>query len=155
MIALAAGCAVSALVGCSVLPNSGLADPTESAPHTTAPAVPEETPELHPDGTAKENLPFFTATLQAYAESDGAIEGVPLVDALTEAGFAKKRMQVSFDRSKTDLVADNIFVSVRFGDECLIGQVLTGDRSVYTELAAGVGPKQKLCLIGNTRPIDW
>jgi len=143
------------LSGCSLLgDSSGTPDPVRSSDPAASPQ-PTEKPVLHPDGSAEENHPFFAATLRDYAAGDGPIEGRPLVDAIAEAGFAKKAMQVSFDRTKTNLVADNIFVSVRIGKECLIGQVLTGDRQVFTEVAPAVGAGAKLCLIGETRPIDW
>ena len=64
-------------------------------------------------------------------------------------------MQVSFDRTKTDLVADSIFVSVRIGAECLLGQVTTGTREVSAVTEPAIGPNRDICLIGNTRAIDW
>lgn len=143
------------LSGCGLLGDlSGTQDPERPSDPAVAPP-PAEKPVLHPDGTAEQNRAFFAETLRAYALGDAPVEGRPLVDALAGAGFAKSAMQVSFDRTKTGLVADNIFVSVRFGTDCLIGQVLTGDRKIYTEVAPAVGPGAKLCLIGETRPIDW
>lgn len=138
-----------ALTGCAAAP-----EPVDPPPTATTPA-PVEQPVLHPDGTAGENLPLFTSTLQSYAKGNGRIEGRPIVDALGKAGFEQQHMQVSFDRTKTDLIADSIFVSVRFGHDCLVGQVLTDTRAVYAEQAAALGPKRNLCLIGDTRPIDW
>lgn len=150
MAALLAG----SLSACAPEPGPAASTPGPSSANEQS-AEPVEQPVFHPKGTAEENLPIFTATLAEYAKGSGAVEGRPIVDAVAGAGFKKKRMQVSLDRTKTNLVADSIFVSVRIGKDCLIGQVLTEKRRVYTEVAPAVGPGGKLCLIGKTRPIDW
>lgn len=64
-------------------------------------------------------------------------------------------MQVSFDKSRTGLTADSIYVSVRIGEDCMIGQFATEDRELAVDLAGAVGPEKDLCLIGETREIDW
>lgn len=112
-------------------------------------------PELVPDGSAHDNLPYFAKILQAFSAGSEPVRGVPVVTALEEAGFTREVMQVSFDESKTQLVADHIYVSVRFGEECLIGQVIESDRSVVTSVQPAVGPEKTICLIGETRIIDW
>lgn len=137
-----------ALSGCAVLEG-----PTPEAPKREIPAVPEIAPELVPDGTAQDNLPYFTEVLRGYAAGDGPITGGPVSHAVADAGFDASLMQVSFDRSATGLEADNIFVSVLLGDSCLIGQVVTADRSFVTETADAVGPENNICLIGKTAPI--
>lgn len=114
-----------------------------------------KTVEFVPDGSAEENLPYFRKVLEDYATGDGAIRGEPVVDAVVEAGFDAAKMQVSFDRTETNLVADNIFVSVLVGEDCLVGQLTTGDRSAFAAVEPAVGPDQDVCLIGETRPIDW
>lgn len=129
--------------------------PTPKTPERTVAPPPEQQPELVPDGTADDNLTFFTETLRKYAAGDGAIQGQPVVDALVDAGFEKSHMQVSYDRTRTDLVADNIFVSVLVGQECLIGQIVTESRDVFVEAGEALGPNSDICLIGQTRPIDW
>lgn len=149
-IAILLSAAAFGLAGCTPVP---------SGPGPSTPEAPVQEPdagaELHPDGSAEQNLPYFDATLRQFAAGEQAVEGRPIVDSLAAAGFEKSSMQVSFDRSKTDLVADSIFVSARFGEGCLIGQVVTGDRSVVTTVQPAVGPEQNVCLIGNTRAIDW
>lgn len=116
---------------------------------------PAEPPKFYPDGTAEQNLPYFTQTLDDFAAGEDPVEGVPVVDAVAAAGFDKAAMQVSFDRTQTNLVADSIFVSVRIGTDCLLGQVVTSDRSVTAVTEPAVGPSEDICLIGKTRPIDW
>ncbi len=108
---------------------------------------------LYPDGTATDNLPLFTAvTADVWASPDRA-SGRAYVDALVDAGFDKSVMQVTEDTSTVGNQAESIQFSVRWGDECLVGQVgpATGDpvAVVVPVLAEGI------CLIGQTRPIDW
>lgn len=129
--------------------------PTPVTPTRTPPPVPDTPPALVPDGSAADNLPFFTEVVSEYAKGGQPIEGRPIVDALTAAGFDRGAMQVSFDRTKTNLVADSIYVSVRVEDECLLGQFVTESREIAVATAPTVGPDRNLCLIGNTRPIDW
>lgn len=148
--AVLALCMLAPAAGCALIEG-----PTPETPEREAPAKPEVPPEFYPDGTAEDNLPYFTEVLRSYSKGEGAIEGQPIVNAVVESGFDKKAMQVSFDLTKTSLVADNIFVSVRIGEECLIGQMVTADRSFVAEVEPAVGPKGDICLIGNTRPIDW
>lgn len=119
------------------------------------PAQPDAPVEFIPNGTAAENLPYFTETVRTFAAGDDAVEGKPLVDALTLAGFPKEHIQVSFDQSKTGLTADHIYASVRVESECLIAQVINDDRTFAVEVAPTVGPDDNLCLIGETRTIDW
>ncbi|WP_025133654.1 hypothetical protein [Leucobacter sp. PH1c] len=136
------------LAGCSLLEGPS----PETPPRASAPA-PEIAPELVPGGTAEENLPYFTEVLRTYTAGEGPVQGAPIVQAVTDAGFDPALMQVSFDRTKTNLDADNIFVSVRAGAECLIGQVVAADRSFVAVTEPAVGPQQDICLIGTTAPI--
>lgn len=106
-----------------------------------------------PEGTAADNLPLFAAvTASVWASGDRAA-GRAYVDALTAAGFDKAAMQVTRDTSTVGNPAESIQFSVRWGDECLVGQVgpATGDpvTVVVPVIAEGT------CLVGETRPIDW
>lgn len=129
--------------------------PPAPKPVRTLPAAPEVEPVFIPDGSAEENLPFFTETLRTYTLGDKPVTGEPISTTLIDAGFQKEQMQVSFDLSKTGLVADSIFVSVRIDADCLIGQVIEEDRSFAVEVADAVGPQNDICLIGETRSIIW
>ncbi|WP_449277192.1 DUF6993 domain-containing protein [Leucobacter sp. GX24907] len=139
-----------ALAGCALLEG-----PTPTTPQRQAPERPEAKPELVPGGSAEDNMPYFTEVLREYGEGDDPVEGVPITTALREAGFDTADMQVSFDTSRTGLVADSIYVSVRIDTGCMLGQLTTEDRELAVDLAEAVGPEQNVCIIGETRTIDW
>lgn len=149
------------LTGALIIASSVVACTTPApAPSidTQSPPVPgqvERSPELYPEGSAEQNLEYFHHSLQQFALGEQPVQGQPVVEALAAAGFDKSSMQVSFDLTKSDLTADAIFVSVRIGEQCLLGQLMTGDRSVATVVEPTVGPERNICLIGNTRAIDW
>lgn len=108
-----------------------------------------------PGGTATENEAYFNYVLRKAVRDGLEINGVNVVNTVAAAGFDKTLMQVTQDESRTGLRADNIFVSVRVADQCLIGQVVTADKTVTTSVQPAIGPDRSLCLIGETRSIDW
>lgn len=111
-------------------------------------------PVLVPDGSAKENLPLFGEVVRRVWKSDDRVHGRAYVDALVKAGFAKKAMQVTEDRSTVGNPAETLMFSVRWsGGDCLIGQVgpETGKPVVKVMPQLGDGK----CLLGKTRAIDW
>ena len=143
------------LAGCagdeSLAPS---ATPSVATPASTAPAVPSETPAaLVPGGTAVDNLPLFREVTLRVWNSPDAASGRAYVDALTAAGFDRSAMQVTEDHSTVGDPAESIQFSVRWGDECLVGQVgpATGDPVVAALPVLAEGT----CLVGRTRPIDW
>ncbi|QIM18337.1 hypothetical protein G7066_06185 [Leucobacter coleopterorum] len=153
--ALALGIALPLLAGCSVV-ESVVAGPTPQTPKreetTKKPTV---APVFVPDGTAEQNLPYFTEVIRKYTAGKEPIVGKPVAQAVIDAGFDPTMMQFSFDQTKTNLEADNIFVSVRIGTDCLIGQLVTADRTFVAKNEPAVGPNTDICLIGNTRSVDW
>lgn len=108
---------------------------------------------LVPDGTADDNLPLFAAVTAAVWASPESVSGRAYVDALTAAGFDKAAMQVTADTSTVGNPAESILFSVRWDDECLVGQV----GPAIGEPVAVVVPvlAEGACLVGQTRPIDW
>lgn len=148
----------AALLVAAVLPLAACS-PAVTAPERPSRedvlAAPDTPPEFVPGGTAEDNFPYFSETLRSFVLSGSPLQGAPVVDALVTAGFEKEHMQVGFDETKTGLVADSLFVSVRIGAECLIGQLITAEESFTAAVQPVVGPEQNICLIGNTRPIDW
>lgn len=141
--------AVMLLAGCG-----GTAEPTPST--VTASGTPSPTPtgpQLNPEGTAADNLPLFTAVMNAVAASDARAQGRAYIDALVSAGFPKDAMEVTNDLTSVGNPADSIQFSVRWNDECLVGQV-GPSTPAPTALVLPLVPGDT-CLIGQTRPIDW
>ncbi|MBD3941498.1 hypothetical protein IF188_07285 [Microbacterium sp. NEAU-LLC] len=138
--------------GTSTAPTTGSSSsPSPTTGATTAPTA--AAPALVPDGTAADNLPYFTAVTAAVWATDDRVTGRAYIDALVAAGFDKSAMQLTNDRSTVGNAAESIQFSVRWGDECLVGQVgpATGDPVTVVLPVVAEGT----CLIGQTRPIDW
>ncbi|MCC2032315.1 hypothetical protein KEC57_09000 [Microbacterium sp. BWT-G7] len=125
--------------------------PAEPVPSATAPAP--VAPILVPDGTASDNLPLFTSVTAAVWATEERTAGRAYIDALVSAGFDKAAMQVTNDLSTVGNAAESILFSVRWGEECLVGQVgpATGEPATIVVPALAEGN----CLVGSTRPIDW
>lgn len=145
-----AGCTGPAPVSPSGSPTTGGGTPTSTASPTATATTP---PVLVPNGTAVDNLPVFTAVTDSVWDSADRGSGRAYIDALVAAGFDKTAMQVTNDTSTVGNPAESIQFSVRWGEECLVGQVgpATGEpvTVVVPVLAEGT------CLVGETRPIDW
>jgi len=126
--------------------------PSMSASSTPTPTTPP-VPTLRPEGSATENLPYFTLVTQQVWAGGERLAGRAYIDALTAAGFDKSAMQVTKDQTTLNNTADSIQFSVAWKDECLIGQAgpaLTEPMIVVLPILEG-----GTCLIGDTRPIDW
>ena len=150
---LVIGATASLLLSLAACGPSPAPSPAASSAPATAAPTPEE-PVFHPDGTAEENLPVFTAVTEKIWATDQRGSGRAYIDALVAAGFDKGAMQVTRDTSTVGNPAESMQFSVRWGDEeCLVGQVgpSTGEpvTAVMPQLAEG------RCLIGETRAIDW
>ena len=162
MIALIAAIAlvIIAAVLVVVAVSGGFGRAESSATNAdTALETPEQTVEPKPKfvegGTAFENEAYFSWSLRKAIREGMPVNGVEVVNVLAAAGFDKAAMQVSFDKTKTNLTADSVFVSVRVNDQCLLGQVVSDDKTVAVDVQPVVGPNKDICLIGKTRPIDW
>ena len=108
--------------------------------------------ELHPSGSAHDNLPYFTAVVSRVWASDARGSARAYVDALSAAGFVRADMQMTADTTTVGNPAESFQFSVRWGGtDCLVGQVgpSTGDpvTAVLPQLAGG------RCLIGTTPPV--
>lgn len=133
--------------------NSGSSSSSTSQANATQ--TPEPAPTFVPGGTAADNEKFFNYVLRQAIRDGMEINGVNVVNTVVNAGFEKAALQVSYDSSRTGLAADNIFISVHIADQCLIGQVVTAEKTVTTDVQPAIGPDKSVCLIGETRPIDW
>jgi hypothetical protein len=150
--------AVAVLAGCTAEAPTPTASTTSASAAATPTASPTATPSptepaFSADGSADDNLPVFTATVEEVWASDDRESGRAYIDALVTVGFDKSAMEVTEDYSTVGNRAESIQFAVMWGDECLAGQVgqATGDpvTTVLPALAEGT------CLIGNTRDIDW
>ena len=149
------------LTGCSGGQDIAAPEPSTSVgPEIGSPTVPATAPPSEsgpaavvPEGTAADNLAVFTDVTNTVWASPEQVSGRAYIDALVAAGFDKAAMQVTPDQSTVGNPAESIQFSVRWGQECLVGQVgpATGVpvTVVVPVLAEGT------CLVGETRTIDW
>ncbi|SFS06128.1 hypothetical protein SAMN04487846_2067 [Microbacterium sp. cf046] len=147
--------AALALTGCTGEPSTPSPSQT-SAPASGSPApivTPSAAPVIVPGGTAEENLPVFSMVTAAVWASPQQVSGRAYVDALVTAGFDKSAMQVTYDESTVGDPAESIQFAVRWGDECLVGQVGPSTGSPVTVVVPALS--EGTCLVGSTRPIDW
>ena len=155
---LVAAAGAALLAGCTALapaPNGtdgGTAGPTSTPEPSSTSSAPSE-PVLVVGGSAAENLPVFTSVTNSVWSSEQRESGRAYVDALVATGFDKAAMQVTEDFSTVGNPAESIQFSVRWGDECLIGQVGSATGEPVTVVAPVLA--EGTCLIGQTRPIDW
>ncbi|WP_431800870.1 DUF6993 domain-containing protein [Microbacterium sp. bgisy203] len=153
MTAVAVVAGILLFAGCTPTP-----EPSPSTSASTAAPAPSATPTptgpvLVPDGSAADNLPLFTAVMDQVAATDARAQGRAYVDALVAAGFDKAAMEVTNDQTTVGNPADSIQFSVKWGEECLVGQV-GPSTPVPTALVLPLTPSGT-CLVGQTRPIDW
>ncbi len=137
------------LAGCVQEPEP---EPSRS-PSATATPTPTDAPPptLIPDGSARDNLPYFDHVNQNLLAANGQPGGRDVIDNLVAAGFAKSEMEVTPDSTAIGGTADSVLFSVKVAGECLIGQVGgTGYQSTVQPLLS-----TGKCLVGQTRPIDW
>lgn len=142
-----------ALAGCTAEPPTPAPTASGPAPETSAPSAEPAPPELVPEGAASDNLPYFAQIVAGVWGGPEQAAGRAYVDALVAGGFDKAAMQVTEDLSTVGNAAESLQFSVRWGEDCLVGQVgpATGDpvTTVLPGLPSGG------CLLGQTRPIDW
>lgn len=137
--------------------DEGVASPTPSedagASASTSATPVETVPTLQPQGSADANLPFFASVIESVWAGDDRASGRAYVDALVAAGFDKASMQVTPDQTSIGNAVDALSVSVKWADQCLIGQAgpEIGEAVAVVLPALADGP----CLAGATRPIDW
>lgn len=146
------------LVGCAVAepnPSGSAATSPTALPSVSASPAPTATaaPALVPDGTAADNLPVFASVVDAVWTGPEPVTGRAYVDALAAAGFDKAAMELTPDVTTVGNPAESIQFSVRWGDECLIGQVGPATGEPVTVVAAVL--TEGTCLVGRTRPITW
>lgn len=150
-----------ALTACSAPDAADSAAPTSSSSTAAAAESPSASPTstataepaLVPNGTAEENLPLFAAVVAGVWATPEQVTGQAYVDALVAAGFDKGAMQLTPDQSTVGNPAESIQFSVRWGEQCLIGQVGPATGAPVTVVVPALA--EGTCLIGDTSPIDW
>ncbi|MER7796056.1 hypothetical protein [Microbacterium sp. NPDC096154] len=142
------------LAGCVAEEPEPASTPSAPATATPTPAATPQPPALVPGGTAADNLPYFTTVTEQVWASDRRAEGRAYVDALVAAGFDKAAMQVTEDFSTVGNPAESMQFSVLWGDECLVGQVGPDIGEAVTRVLPAL-QDGSVCLLGDTRPIDW
>lgn len=143
-------------VACTAQPVAPSTTPTPT-PSASASVAPSPTadpgPQLYPEGTAADNLPLFAqVTDDVWAGAERA-SGRAYIDALVAAGFPKDAMQVTADQTTIGNPADTIEFSVRWGEDCLLGQVGPEIGEAVSVVLPALADGR--CLIGATRTIDW
>ena len=100
--------------------------------------------EFIPEGSAEDNLPFFTQVLEDSGAGAPGGELSSAVEALIAAGFDQATMSHTAASSKIELPVDSISLAVAFSNQCLVGQFST------TWLETQVAPLTPTgCLIGD------
>jgi hypothetical protein len=128
--------------------------PISVSPSASASSTPTAAPvpKLHPGGTAAANQQFFDYLNGAFVAQYGMGNSQAAVNNLVANGFIKTDMEVTTDTTTLGIPADAIFVSVKFKDQCLIGQLSgAGYHGILMPVLSGTGK----CLVGETLPIDW
>lgn len=146
---VAAALTALVLTGCIEEPTP-TPTPTSSASPSATVAPPAD-PELDLEGTAADNLDYFDFVNRRLIDAGGTLDGRAFVDNLVAAGFPKTDLEVTRDRTAINLAADNIQFSARINGGCLIGQYGNVGYASTTAPLLATG----LCLVGDTRPIDW
>lgn len=148
-----AGASILTLAGCFADAGDGPSASSAPSASPTPTSTGDAVPRLVPEGTASDNLPLFSAVTDAVWAGPDNASGRAYVDALVAAGFDRSAMQVTADRSTVGNAAESLQYSVRWGEECLIGQVGPATGSPVTLVADGLADGS--CLLGSTRVIDW
>jgi hypothetical protein len=135
--------ASGSLVGCTSSPDVEPTTPPSAASTEAAP--------FSSDSSTSDAAAHFDEVARATVAANARPGGRALVDALVAAGFDKSTMQVTADTTSIGRDADSVQFSVRWRDDCLIGQVSDAGYSSQTAPVLGTGA----CLVGSTRTIDW
>lgn len=146
-----------ALTGCTAAPapvSSSSPPAVATSPGvSSSPTAQPARSKADPTASAEDNLEVFRRVITGVWAGGDRASGRAYIDALVAAGFDKSRMELTPDTSTVGNPAESIQFSVRWDQECIIGQVgpATGDpfATVVPVLAEG------RCLVGDTRPIDW
>lgn len=98
--------------------------PQESENSQSASAAPTPTadPVFIPEGSAEENLPFFTFIVKQALATEPEIDSAALAQKVAEAGFPAEGIQFSYSSTAVGLKSDTADVASNFAGACLIAQ---------------------------------
>lgn len=137
-----------ALAGCTSADTTDTTKPVATTSASTTPTKkPTKAPKFLPEGSAKDNLYYFTWTMEQALAADSAIDATTMAQKLADSGFGTAGVQFTLDRTAVGLASDSMFIGVPFAGECLVGQYgpkHSGvDAAVQPALASGG------CLLGS------
>jgi hypothetical protein len=144
--------AFAVVLGVSACTTAPPAVPSPSASPTASATATAPASALLPDGSAEDNKAFFD-DVNARTAANAEAGGRDFVDALVAAGFDKGAMELTKDTTTLGDRAESVQFSVRWQDSCLIGQFGPSVGGYHSTIQPVLGTG--LCLIGDTRPIDW
>ena len=121
---IAAAVALSSVFALSACATTATApgDQKNSTATATETSKPAQDPVLLPNGSAKDNLYYFTWVIEKTLAADPAADSFAVAQAVGAAGFDPATVQFTFSRTAAGLAADTSEVAVQFGGQCLIGQ---------------------------------
>lgn len=124
------------LAGCTGTPAPAV--PTMGTA-TLAPGeevTPTAAPEFHPDGTAAQNLQYFTAVVDGIQAANAwGYSSQHVVDTLAGAGFDAGAIEITDSTTPNGYQAVSIETAVKIGDDCLVA-TLRSERATADLVAA-------------------
>lgn len=139
------------LAGCATPGLTAGPTPTSSPTITNKPQASAVPLALRPEGTALQNIDYFTSVLKPLLDPAPKTPGQTIIETLVAAGFDKAQMELTPDKTAVGLDADSVQFSVRMNGTCLIGQ--SGNVGFHSAVAPLLSTGT--CLVGKTRAIDW
>lgn len=112
---------VFALSACASTANTPDVQKSSSASASATP-TPTKDPVFVSDGSAQNNLNYFSWVIEKTLAADPATDSFAVAQAVGTAGFDPATVQFTFSRTAAGLAADTSEVAVQFGGQCLIGQ---------------------------------
>jgi hypothetical protein len=77
---------------------------------------------LIPEGSAKQNLPYFNAVIQQAIAADPTMDSSGIAAVLSQNGFPAESIQFTFTRTAVGLASDSVDIAALWAGECLIAQ---------------------------------
>ncbi len=118
VVALSSAFALSACASTAETPDVQ----KSSSASASATPTPTKDPVFLVDGSAQDNLYYFSWVIEKTLAADPATDSFAVAQAVGAAGFDPATVQFTFSRTAAGLAADTSEVAVQFGGQCLIGQ---------------------------------